>query len=321
MNQISIKQIPGIKIGSAEDRQAATGCTVFVCEEGMSAGISVMGGGPASRESELLHPVTAAHGIHAIVLAGGSAYGLDAAGGVMQYLEERGIGFDTGVAKVPLVCQSGIFDLAIGSADVRPDKAMGYEACANAFAGNFQDGCFGAGTGATVGKITGMEHCVKTGVGSYAVRIGDFLLGAVAVANAFGDVYDFHTGEILAGARAEDGRSFIGTEKRLLADYEKKENRFTDNTTLGVIITNAAFNKTQLCKIAGMAQDGYARSIRPVHTSADGDTIYAVSIGNVQADQDLVGELAADILAEAVLAAVRNAEDLCGIPSYRSLNM
>ena len=261
--------------------------------------------------------------IHAIVLAGGSAYGLGAADGVMKYLEEKGIGFEVGPSlKVPLVCQSDLFDLTVGDPYIRPDKAMGYDACLRAEengTGNYRDGNFGAGCGATVGKFAGMDYCMKSGIGSYAVQIGELQVGAVVAANALGDIYDWKTGQKIAGLLAEDRRTFRSTEELMYASTEIVENKFTGNTTIGVIITNGKFEKASLCKIAGMAHDGYARSIRPVHTTADGDSIYAVSVGDVEADQDLTGVLAAEVMSEAIIRAVMSAEGAYGYPGVRDL--
>lgn len=321
--EISIQEIKGIKIGQSENQAAGTGCTVFLSETGMRAGLDVRGGGPASRESELLNPLAAAQVIHAIVLAGGSAYGLGAADGVMKYLEEKGIGFEVGPSlKVPLVCQSDLFDLTVGDPYIRPDKAMGYDACLRAEengTGNYRDGNFGAGCGATVGKFAGMDYCMKSGIGSYAVQIGELQVGAVAAVNALGDIYDWKTGQKIAGLLAEDRKTFRSTEELMYASTEIVENKFTGNTTIGVIITNGKFEKASLCKIAGMAHDGYARSIRPVHTTADGDSIYAVSVGDVEADQDLTGVLAAEVMSEAIIRAVMSAEGAYGYPGVRDL--
>lgn len=321
--EISIQEIKGIKIGQSENQAAGTGCTVFLSETGMRAGLDVRGGGPASRESELLNPLAAAQVIHAIVLAGGSAYGLGTADGVMKYLEEKGIGFEVGPSlKVPLVCQSDLFDLTVGDPYIRPDKAMGYDACLRAEengAGNYRDGNFGAGCGATVGKFAGMDYCMKSGIGSYAVQIGELQVGAVVAVNALGDIYDWKTGKKIAGLLAEDRKTFRSTEELMYASTEIVENKFTGNTTIGVIITNGKFEKASLCKIAGMAHDGYARSIRPVHTTADGDSIYAVSVGDVEADQDLTGVLAAEVMSEAIIRAVMNAEGAYGYPGVRDL--
>lgn len=320
MREIAITEFENLKIGQAENAEAGTGCTVLLLgPEGAPAGLDVRGGGPASRESELLKPVAAAGVIHAILLSGGSAFGLDAAGGVMRYLEERNIGFDVGVAKVPLVCQSCLFDLTVADAHTRPDAAMAYEACCHAETGNYQDGNFGAGTGATVGKLLGMEHCMKSGIGSYAVQIGDLKVGALVAVNALGDVYDWKNGCKVAGLLADDRKTFLDTEQVACQKIDVVENKFVANTTLGVVITNAQFDKTRLCKIAGMAHDGYARAIRPVHTTADGDSIYAVSLGTVQADQDVVGALGAQVMAEAILRAVRAARPAYGLPAVSEL--
>lgn len=316
--EISINDIGPVAIGQTENAEAGTGCTVFISKDGMAAGLDVRGGGPASRESELLAPLAAAQSIHAIVLSGGSAYGLGSADGVMKYLEEKGIGYDTGVAKVPLVAQSDLFDLSVGDGSVRPDAKMGYEAARLAMESpNYKDGNYGAGCGATVGKIAGMETCMKTGIGSYAIRVGDLKIGAVVVVNALGDVYDWQTGKKIAGLLTEDGKGFRDTLTYMATDTSSKDKKFTGNTTLGVVITNASFNKSQLCKIAGMTHDGYARSIRPVHTTADGDSIYAVSVGDVEADQDLVGSLSAVVMSEAIKRAVYNADSAYGFKSAR----
>ena len=314
--EIPITQIAGISIGQTEDKTGATGCTVLILKDGLPAGLDIQGGGPATRETGLLDPLAAAQFIHAIVLAGGSAYGLEAASGVMQYLEEQGIGYDTGVAKVPLVVQSDLFDLSVGDPAARPDRAMGYAAARQALTTpNYRDGNFGAGCGASVGKICGMETAMKTGIGSFAIQIGKLQIGAIAAVNALGDVYDWKTGKTIAGLLTEDGRGFRDTTEIMAQSIAVKDNKFVDNTTLGVILTNASFNKSQLCKIAGMAQDGLARSVRPVHTSADGDSIYAVATGEIQADMDLVGILAAEVMSEAITRAVTSAESAYGLPA------
>ena len=218
--EISLKEIKGIRIGQAENAAAGTGCTVFLSEQGMAAGLDVRGGGPASRESELLDPLAAAQVIHGIVLAGGSAFGLNAADGVMQYLEERNIGFDVGLPiKVPLVCQSDLFDLTVGDPHIRPDKEMGYAACMNSEnGGNYRNGNYGAGCGATVGKFAGMEFCMKSGIGSYAVQIGELQIAAVVAVNALGDIFDWKTGKKIAGLLADDRCSFRDTVTLMCAD-------------------------------------------------------------------------------------------------------
>ncbi len=320
MQEISVIDVGPVCIGQTENTEAATGCTVFIMPEGMCAGLDIRGGGPASRESQLLNPLMAAQRIHAILLSGGSAYGLGAANGVMQYLEEHGIGYDTGYALVPLVVQSDIYDLSIGDSSVRPDTAMGYEAARLAMeAPNYRDGNYGAGCGATVGKFAGMDFCMKSGIGSYAIRIGELKIGAIVVVNALGDIYDWRTGIQIAGMLNEDKTGLRSTLAYMRSSYEIIENKFTGNTTICVVLTNAHFDKAQLCKIAGMAHDGYARSINPVHTSADGDSIYAVSIGDIEADQDLVGTLAAEVVSEAITRAVTNADGAYGYPAMRNL--
>ena len=317
---IDITEISPLKIGQAENAEAATGLTVLICEEGMRAGLDVRGGGPASRDSQLLNPLMSAQHIHAVVLSGGSAFGLGAADGVMQYLEEHGYGYDTGFAKVPLVVQSDIYDLSVGSPEIRPDKAMGYEAARAAMERpNYQDGNHGAGCGASVGKISGMGTAMKTGIGSHAIQIGDLQIGAIVVVNALGDVYDWKMGRQVAGLLDESRTELRSTMDRMCASIDVKDNKFIDNTTLAVIVTNAAFDKAQLCKIAGMAHDGFARSIDPVHTSADGDSIYALSVGEIRADMDLVGTLGAEVLSEAVLRVAASAASAYGLPSAGDL--
>ena len=320
MKEISIKDIQNIRIGQVENAAAGTGCTVLICRDGMRAGLDVRGGGPASRESQLLDPLTAARVIHGIVLAGGSAFGLGAADGVMRLLEERDIGYDVGVTKVPLVAQADLFDLTVGDPFVRPEASMGYEAAGLALdAPNYRDGNYGAGCGATVGKITGMGCCMKTGMGSFALELGALQIGAVVALNALGDVFNWRTGEQIAGVLREDRSGFRSTAEIMKQDASVIENRFTGNTTLAVVITNAAFEKPALCKIAGMGHDGFARSIRPVHTSFDGDSIFAVSVGDLKADQELVGTLAAEVISEAIIRAVESAESAYGFPAARDL--
>ena len=322
MKAIDIREIGNVRIGQIENRDAGTGCTVFICEEGMRAGVDVRGGGPASRETPLLNPLMAAQSIHAIVLGGGSAFGLGAANGVMNYLEEKGMGFDVGVTKVPLVVQSDIFDLTVGDCFVRPEAEMGYEAAKRAFESpNYQDGNYGAGCGATVGKICGMDTCMKTGIGSYAIECGELKIGAVVVVNALGDIYDYQTGQKIAGLLTVDKTAMRDTLDVMTQSIDVIDNKFTSNTTIGVIITNAYFDKAQLCKIAGMTHDGYARSIKPVHTTADGDSIYAVSVGDVKADMDLVGTLAADVMSEAIKCAVYSAESSYGYIAAKDLDV
>ncbi len=305
LKEIRIDDIGNVKIGQVEDQEAKTGVTVIVAPEGAPTGLDIRGGGPASRESGLMDPLAAAEVIHAVVLGGGSAFGLDAAGGVMKYLAEHDIGFPVGPVRVPLVCQSDIFDLGIGKCDVYPDKAMGYEAASKAFEGshgNYKDGSFGCGCGATVGKMLGGDRCTKTGIGSYAVQLGDLKVGAIICTNAIGDIYDYETGKRIAGVMNEDGDDIndLSCEELMYGMYTMPPADFAANTTIGIILTNAKLDKSKLCKVAGMGHDGYARSIRPIHTSMDGDSIYAMSLGDVEANTDLVGTLANHVICEAI---------------------
>lgn len=313
MKEIDFLSIGNIKVGHAQNFDAATGCTVLICETGARCGIDVRGGGPASRESELLNPRAAADAIHAVLLSGGSAFGLDAAGGVMQYLEEHDIGFDTGVTKVPLVCQSCIFDLGVGSKDIRPDKAMGYAACVNAqSATTVPEGNIGAGTGATVGKVLGGKGMMKSGFGVYAVSVGELKVGALVSVNALGDVYEVDSNRKLAGLLNDTQTEFLSSEEMLIQSIEKRD-LFSTNTTIGAVVTNAFFNKAEMNKIAAMAQNGLARTIRPVHTTADGDSVYALSCGEVQADINVVGTLASYVMAKAINRAVTQTKAAYGL--------
>ena len=322
LKEISINEFysDNFMVGNAEDKQAGTGCTVFIFKQGAPVGQSVRGGGPASRESELLKPLANAGIIHSILLSGGSAFGLDAAGGVMKYLEERNLGFDVGVTKVPLVTQSCLFDLTVADTFTRPDQTMAYNACLGAEQLNFKEGNFGAGTGATVGKLLGMDYCMKSGIGYYGVKLGNLTVGAIVALNSLGDIFDWKTGVKIAGLLDENKKDFRSSDEQLFKSYAQIDNRFVENTAISVVFTNAEFDKTKLCKIAEMAHNGYARSIRPVHTSADGDTIYAVSLGNVKADIDVVGTLASRVISEAIISAVNKAESEYGYPAAKDLN-
>lgn len=319
MKEIDVFEVGGFRIGQAQDEQAGTGCTVILFDKAAPTGIDIRGGGPASRETPLLAPTADAKGIHAVMLSGGSAFGLDAAGGVMRYLEERDVGFDVGVTKVPLVCQSCLFDLAIGDKTVRPDAEMAYRACENASDTAFQMGCYGAGTGCTVGKYRGLNRAMKSGIGVAAAQIGEVKVGAIVAVNALGDIFDTETGEQIAGMRDEAGEILQSTKAAFFEDIEKQKNIFSGNTTIGAIVTNAAFDKSELTKIASMAHNGYARAIDPVHTTADGDSIYASSTGNRKADLNAVGILAADMMAKAIKNAIFASETAYGLPAAKEL--
>lgn len=306
IREIAITDMPEVSIGNVQSDEAKTGVTVLLFDKkGAVVGVDISGGGPASRETPLTSPVTADNPINAIVLSGGSAYGLAAADGVMRCLEDHGIGFETGYAKVPLVCQSCIYDQGYGSATVRPDSAMGYAACEMALAGgNPSCGSVGAGTGATVGKICGMERAMKSGLGMYAVEVGELRMAAVVAVNALGDIFDPSTGKKIAGLLTADGTSF-GDRCEELWKMGRRENLFTGNTTIGAVFTNGKFNKAQMNKIASMTRNAYARCINPVGTMADGDSIYAASAGDVEADLNVAGTLAAYVMERAIVAAIR----------------
>lgn len=285
-----------------------TGVTIILCEKGGIAGVDISGGGPASRETPLLSPMTADNPINAIILSGGSAFGLAASDGVMQWLEKRGIGYDTKYSIVPLVVQSCLFDLAYGKPDVRPDAEMGIAACENALENNPVSGSVGAGTGATVGKIRGIEHSDKSGLGIYAVQIGDLKIGAVVALNALGDIFDFETGEKIAGMRNDDGS--FGNSDESMYNIQAGSDLFHSNTTIACIITNGDFSCAQMNKIASMARCGFARSISPVGTLADGDSIYSICCGNVKADINSAGTAAAYALSAAIKEAIINSKNI-----------
>ena len=317
MKEIKITDIRGIKVGHAQDKTGASGCTVILCEKGAWAGVDVRGGGPASRETELLKPVNMVEQIHAVMLSGGSAYGLDAGAGAMAYLEEKGAGFDVGVGVVPIVCGASLFDLVVGDPKCRPDKEMGYQACRNASDGNVTEGNVGAGTGASVGKFLGIEHMMKSGLGTYAVQIGDLQVAAIVAVNALGDVVDVDTGRRIAGLLNEDNTKLSNTEETMYAQYAQDKNVFSGNTTIGCIVTNAKLTKSQANKLASIAHNGFARAIRPVHTMADGDTIFVLATGETEALPDAVGALATEVMARAVNRAVKMAEPAYGLKAAR----
>mgnify|MGYP001823455559 FL=1 len=322
----AITDVTGIRVGHAQDVGALTGCTVVLCEGGAVGGIDQRGGAPGTRETDGLHPMHLVNQVHGITLSGGSAFGLDSAAGVVRYLEQRGVGFDVRVARVPIVPGAILFDLGIGSADVRPDAEMGYQACLNASTDKPAEGNVGAGTGATVGKILGMGHAMKSGIGSASVEIGaQVVVGAIVAVNAFGDIIDPATSQIVAGARSlEEDAPEMGTQGyfadtmevlKSLADGTILGYASRSNTVIGVVATNARLDKEQVNKVAQMAQDGLARTVRPAHTLLDGDTIFALATGEHPADVNIVGAFAAEVIAQAILQAVRAAEPVAGLPA------
>lgn len=320
MIDIQFVDISGIKIGHAEDIDGVTGCTVVLCEEGASGGVAVRGGAPGTRETDLLNPMEMVQYIHGVILSGGSAFGLDAAGGVMDYLEGKGIGFDVGVTKVPIVCGAVIFDLAIGNHKIRPDKTMGYKACINSETTTLDlQGNVGAGYGATVGKILGPNNAMKGGLGSAAFQVGDLQVGAIVAVNALGDIIDPENNIIIAGALNEEKSKFLNTEELMLKEYDKKINRFSGNTTIGIIATNAKLTKGEANKVASMAHNGFGRTIRPAHTMFDGDTIFTMATNKVQGDVNVVGFLATRAMEQAIINAIKNCESANGYISYKDL--
>jgi L-aminopeptidase/D-esterase-like protein len=331
----AITDVPGIRVGHAHDPQALTGVTVVLCEgpagAGAVGGVDQRGGAPGTRETDPMQPVHLVQRVHAVVLSGGSAFGLDSASGAVRYLEERGVGFDVGVAKVPIVPAAILFDLGLGRADVRPDAAMGYAACLAATTGPVAEGCVGAGMGATVGKALGMQNAMKAGLGTASLRLGGGLVvGALAVVNAFGDVVDPETGRIVAGARSTRSRrarpgspgyfaDTLAILKKLAAKgpllFGRSWRATRQNTVLGIVAVNADLTKEETIKMAQMAQDGLARCIRPAHTMGDGDTVFALATGGRRVDVNVAGAFAAEALAQAILRAVRRATPMGGLPA------
>ena len=318
----SLTDIPGITVGHWTDLEAATGCTVILCPEGAVAGVDVRGGAPGTRETDLLNPTCMVEKVHAICLAGGSAFGLAAADGVMRWLEEHGYGFDVRVARVPIVPAAVIFDLAMGRADVRPDAAAGYAACATASAGAVAEGNVGAGTGATVGKMLGYRQGMKGGLGTASRQLDNgVIVAALAVVNAAGDIVDPRTGQIAAGSRRADGPGFADIVGTLAGSGTTSRDSWgARNTTLGVVATNVRLTKTGVTKLAQVAQTGLARAIRPVHTPVDGDVVFGLSLGDQSGDATVIGAVAADVLSEAIVRAVRAAESLYDMPAVNALH-
>jgi len=322
----SITDVQGIRVGQAQNLEALTGCTVILCEDGAVGGVDQRGGAPGTRETDLLRPMHLVDNVHGIMLAGGSAFGLDAASGVMRYLEEKGVGFDTRVARVPIVPAAILFDLGVGRADVRPDAEMGYQACLNATTSPPAEGNVGAGSGATVGKILGMGQAMKSGIGTASMEIGaGVIVGAIVAVNAFGDVVDPTTNQIIAGARSTTiGPLRVGSPGYFADTLEVMKTMIgrtilglasRGNTVIGVVATNARLNKEQASKIAQMAHNGLARCIRPAHTMHDGDIIFAIATGKHKADVSIVGAFAAEVVALAILRAVRCAQAVAGLPA------
>lgn len=317
LKEISINSIEGIKIGHAQSEEHATGCTVLICDEKAICGVDVRGGGPASRETELLNPRMSNDGINALLLGGGSAYGLDAAGGIMKYLEEKGKGVQVGNAVVPIVVGSCIFDLSVASPTVRPDAQMGYSACLDSENNIEKNGNVGAGCGATVGKFMGPERSMKSGLGTYAVEIGNVKIGAIVVVNAIGDVYEVDSTKELAGLLSADKSHMVSSEEEIFKMMQLAS-ASPLNTTIGAVVTNVKMDKAQANKLAAMASNGIVRTIRPVNTSMDGDSIYALSVGNIDFNTDILGSLASYVMAKAINRAVLSSDEAYNLKSAKS---
>lgn len=396
--KIDVTEIPGFRLGNAEDLEAGTGCTAIICEKGAVAGVDVRGGGPATRETDLLRSENSVQTINCVMLSGGSAFGLEAGSGAMRFLEKKGAGFRMGDICVPIVCQASLYDLDVASSQVRPDREMGEQACENAYSGIFSDGNHGAGTGATVGKYCGMDRAMKSGLGTFACSNGVVHVGAVAAVNAIGDVYNGN-GRLIAGILSPDGtqisgsinylknaivRDDVSSEENVRAEkdvpskvpaetaaesapekvseapeetvdeaapvaadetasepvpeseiqaedivYDHRLELSSDdlgedvtfNTTISCLITNAKLTKSQANKLASILHDGYARSIKPVHGTLDGDTIFVMTTGEVDVNFDAFAALATDTLQYSVINAVTSAEDAYGFPSARTMAM
>ncbi len=325
----AITDVPGIEVGQVQDDEALTGCTVILCRKGAVGGVDVRGSAPGTRETDLLNPINLVNKVHAVVLAGGSAFGLDAASGVMKYLAEQKIGYGLGNNKVPIVPAAILFDLGISKITRHPNAEMGYAAASAAQTGLVLEGNKGAGSGATVGKIFGMSGAMKSGLGSASIGIGGgVVVGAIVAVNAFGDVLDPMTGQIIAGARpAKMGPVKLGGSNQFANTLKVMETlagrtilslATGSNTVIGVVATNAKFDKSQATKVAQMAQDGLARVIRPAHTMLDGDTIFALATGQNKADVSSVGAFAAEVLAIAIVRAVKAATPAGGLPAINN---
>ena len=320
MENISITDIAGIKIGHAQDLAAATGCTVIICEKGAVAGVDVRGGSPGTRETDALDPVNNRKETHAVLLSGGSSFGLDAAGGVMRFLEERGIGRSVGVTNVPNVSGAILFDLKCGDYKIRPDAEMGYKACLSAGPLPLAEGNVGAGTGATVGKILGLDHAMKGGIGTCAFQQGELKVGAIFAVNCVGDVFDSSKGKFIAGVLDKETRKIGGSENIIISKYNEITDLFSGNTVIGCVVTNAKLDKSQANKLASVSQNGIARAVRPAHSIYDGDTVFTLGTGEVEAHFDAVGVMAARATELAIINAVMKAESLFGFTAYKDLH-
>ena len=313
----NILDVKGLKVGQIQDEDGLTGCTVVICEEGAVCGVDVRGSAPGTRETDLLDPINMIQKVHAVVLSGGSAFGLESTCGVSQYLEEKNIGLDVGVAKVPIVVGAVLFDLAVGNPKCRPNKKMGYKACEVASDTVLKQGNFGAGCGATVGKIKGPEYAMKGGIGSYSIKLENGLVVSALIAvNAFGDVYE--DGNVIAGV-LDDTKTRVLNSYELMKQGINKGGFSIDNTTIGIVATNAKLDKAGCKKISQMAHDGYAKAIFPIHTPHDGDTIFTMATGEIETDITLLGSIAAEVVEKSIINAIKNASDVKNILSYKNI--
>lgn len=315
MKEISFTEIKGIQIGQAQNTYSATGCTVVLCKEGATAGVDVRGGGPATRETDALNPKNLVQEIHGLCLSGGSAFGLDATSGVMQYLEEQKCGFFIADCYIPIVCGASLFDLCVQDSHIRPDKQMGYEACVNSETNNFTNGNYGAGTGASVGKLLGAEYAMKTGQGIYAIEVDGIQVCALVALNAVGNVR--YNGKYIAGIYKDN---HICDPINILQAHIKTNSTPTrTNTTIGCIITNAKLTKSQCNKIASIAHNAYAEMIFPVHTMSDGDTVFVLSTNEIECMPDAIGAFSVKVMNEAIYRATTSAQDAYGLKSSTSI--
>lgn len=313
-----LTDVKGIKVGHSQSEEGFTGVSVIICEEGATGGVDVRGSAPGTRETDLFEAEKMIDKVHAIVLAGGSAFGLDASSGVMSYLEEKDVGFDVGVTKVPIVSSAVIFDLDIGNPKIRPDFKMGYQAAKIASSDTGLQGNIGCGTGATIGKILGPNYAMKAGLGSATVKSGELVVSAMVTVNSFGDIFDPSNNQQIAGVYDYKENKLLNTVQLM---KEQNENLAFDlkNTTIGVVATNAALSKAQANKVSQLAQNGLARTINPVHTMVDGDTIFTMASNELEADINMVGVLAAEAMGKAVRNAVLSAESIEGIKAYSDI--
>ncbi len=308
-----ITDVEGLKVGHSQSVEGITGCTVILCTNGATGGVDVRGGAPGTRETDLFRAENMIDKVHAVVLSGGSAFGLDASSGVMKFLEEQGVGFDVGVTTVPIVASAVIFDLAIGDSTIRPDANMGYKAAEGASTLENRQGNIGCGMGASVGKIMGPKNAMKSGIGSATIRLGELFVSAIVSVNSFGDIYDYKTGEQIAGVYDYENKKLLNTVTLMTNSIELGFSM--KNTTIGLIGTNAILTKAEANKVSQMAHNGYARSINPVHSMMDGDTIFTMATNMVKSDVNIIGTLAAEAMSRAITNGVLQAKSLGGLYS------